>query len=104
MQLKKVAAVCNTCFWLTLFFQYWRLARNIHAEILGTIVILGVMSVLVNLCWLVQLAAKPKETQSQDVNEAAPVKNEAPAKGQLLKWFNILSFAVQIICLYLKYL
>lgn len=95
MQLRKLAVICNICFWLTLFFQYWPLARKIHAEILGTIVILGLFSVLINLVWLLKLASHAKQKLAG---------NEKTPAWQLIKWFNILSFAAQLIFLYLKYL
>lgn len=98
MQLKKLAVLCNACFWLTLFFQFWKNARNLPPWVLGTIIIIGLLSVLVNIAWL--LVAGRRRSQ-KEWGDAKP-----PGRWQTvgaLALFNILSFIAQLILLCLKF-
>lgn len=105
MQLRKLAVICNVCFWLTIIFQYWASAREIHEDVLNTIIILGLLSVLVNMAWVLKLVMNNPLNQKMP---QAETDNKTKATNhismQFFKWFNILSFVAQLVFLYLKYL
>ena len=106
MQLKKLAVISNACFWLTLLFQFWENAREIYPHILGTIVTLGILAVILNVCWIAValIPIKTKNRIGQDTGE--PIKNPSgkPAAFWLFNWFNLLSFIAQLILLGIKFL
>lgn len=107
MQLTKLAVICNGCFWLTIIFQVWTKARYIHKELLNTIVILGLISVVVNLVWLVVyfFAARGKQTAGNLGKREEPgiTPKKVNSGEQLSKWFNLLSFFSQLIFLVSKF-
>lgn len=100
MQLKKLAVICNVCFWLTLFFQVWRDARNIHQHVLNTIVVLGMFAVVVNIAWIISILKKDKGR----MKTGEPGVKPNIKAGLLFNSFNLLSFAAQLILLFTRYL
>ena len=108
MQLKKLAVICNGCFWLTLIFQYWKAARGINPDLLNTIVILGIFAIIINLTWLLFSLVKKTKPKTVINHAGQPITAEMETKNTnvamlLFKWFNILSFAAQLVFLYFKY-
>jgi len=96
MQLKKLAVLGNVCFWLTLLFQYGKWARNIQQDLLNTIVMLGLLAVIINLVWIVIFF-------TVKTNATSVVAEKEKAK-LLFTWFNLLSFASQLVFLFFKFL
>jgi hypothetical protein len=106
MQFRKLAVICNACFWLTVIFQYWALARAIYTDVLNTIVILGVLSLIINLVWLLALLKGTTGNGENKTGSDTPnskTGNINSISMQLFKWFNLISFAAQLIFLYSKY-
>jgi hypothetical protein len=104
MQLKKLAVICNACFWLTLIFQVWEHARDIHQLILNSVVILGILAVIINLCWItIELFGISQRNSSQKIIIAGGTTG-ADIKGSrwLFNSFNLLSFISQLILLGIK--
>jgi hypothetical protein len=100
MQLKKLAVICNACFWLTLIFQVWKHARDIHQSILNTVVVLGILAVVINLCWITMDVIRVGKSSSQKnikAGETTISRNE-----RVFKFFNLISFTSQIILLVIK--
>jgi len=106
MQLKKLAFICNTCFWLTLIFQFWKNAREIQPHILGTIITLGILAVILNVCWIVlYLVAGKTRKKAFDREEISAKTNSNNATSPLwFNGFNLLSFIAQLILLSIKFL
>jgi hypothetical protein len=103
MQLKKLAVLGNVCFWLTLVFQYGKWARNIQQDLLNTIVMLGLLAIVLNLGWIASLFVKKNGAAANSV-EKNSVRKINQAALPLFTWFNILSFASQLIFLFFKFL
>ena len=109
MRLRKLAVLCNGCFWLTLLFQLGLPARNLQQDLLNTIVMLGLIAVLVNLVWIVKTAIlKLKPARTVEPAETPVNSNIEKRNNQtsilLFNWFSLLSFAAQLIFLYFKFL
>jgi hypothetical protein len=94
-QVKKLAVICNVCFWLTIVFKYWKNARNIQPDVLNTILILGMAAIVANGVWLFLFLFNKKKTA---------LVNEHPVFINLLLIFNILSLVLQIIYLFPTFL
>ena len=99
MQLKKLAVLGNVCFWLTLVFQYGKWARNIQQDFLNTIVMIGLLAVVINLVWIILFVG----------GKTRPFKKDEPERSNqfvypLFTWFNLLSFASQLIFILFKFL
>jgi heme/copper-type cytochrome/quinol oxidase subunit 2 len=108
MQLKKVAVLGNVCFWLTLLFQIWKPARELQQDLLNTLVMLGWLAVLFNVSWIFtyfvkerKVQIKPAPTQSNDHPKQISINQIAEL---LFTCFNLLSFAVQLIFVFTKFL
>ena len=109
MQLNKLAVLCNSCFWLTLLFEVWKPARNLQQDLLGTIVMLGLISIAINLVWLIGLLIRKTKTITGAQADSNPgIKkiqmNNNQTSTLLLRWFNLISFVAQLIFLYFKFL
>ena len=106
MQLKKLAVISNACFWLTLLFQFWENAREIYPHILGTIVTLGILAVILNVCWITIGLLPKKAKNGTGKDSRMPIKNPSDKTGALwlFNWFNLLSFIAQLILLGIKFL
>jgi hypothetical protein len=89
MQVRKLAVICNICFWLTLLFQFWKNARALNIQLLNTIVILGVVAVLLNIVWLAGL--KKNRIAFRFIGAA------------VLNGFNLLSFGCQLVFIWMRY-
>ncbi|CAN5632966.1 hypothetical protein BH10BAC3_BH10BAC3_12590 [soil metagenome] len=109
MQLKKLSVLCNGCFWLTLLFEVWKPARNLQQDLLNTIVMLGLIAIAINLVWVISLfVKKTKKTPGMQAGSIPGMKkietNSNQTAGLLFRWFNLISFAAQLIFLYFKFL
>ncbi len=107
MQLKKLAVLSNSCFWLTLLFEVWKPARNLQQDLLNTIVMLGLIAIVINLVWVISLFIKKTTTAMQAGSNPGMnkiEKNSNQTAGLLFRWFNLISFAAQLIFLYFKFL
>ena len=102
MQLKKLAVLGNVCFWLTLVFQYGKWARTIQQDFLNTIVMIGLLAVLINLTWTIFFIAN-KTGGRGALKKDEPKKNNQTV-NVLFTWFNLLSFASQLIFILFKFL
>jgi hypothetical protein len=104
MQLKKLAVICNACFWLTLIFQVWEHARDIHQLILNSVVVLGILAVLINTCWvIIDLYAGSKRSIGQKkviVEETTETINSRSKRW--FNFFNLFSFTSQLVLLAIK--
>jgi hypothetical protein len=104
MQLKKLAVICNACFWLTLIFQVWEHARDIHQLILNSVVVLGILAVLINTCWvIIDLYAGSKKNTGQ--KKGIVEDTTATINSRNKRWFNffnLISFTSQLILLAIK--
>ncbi|MCA0382009.1 MAG: hypothetical protein LCH58_07615 [Bacteroidetes bacterium] len=47
-QLQKVLIILNTCFWLTVSFALWQHSGGFPQQLVSTVIVLGVLSVLAN--------------------------------------------------------
>ena len=47
-QLQKVLIILNTCFWLTVSFALWQYSGDFPQQLVSTVIVLGVLSVLAN--------------------------------------------------------
>jgi hypothetical protein len=99
-QVKKLAVICNVCFWLTIIFKYWKNARNIQTDVLNTILILGALAALANLAWLILSFAKRKNNLARrEKMTVALSKFEV-----MVSIFNVGSLVAQLVYMYLFYL
>lgn len=89
-QFKKLALICNTCFWLTIIFKYWEGARSLHADILGTIIVLGVVAVFANLAWLLQVFFRSRRG-------AGGLVPQASISDRISSVYNMVSMACQLV-------
>jgi len=62
--ISRVALVCNVCYLVMLLGRYVKWMKLIQKDVIGTIVVLGLVAVFlnifVNLIWLVTVALKKK--------------------------------------------
>ena len=89
-QFKKLAVICNTCFWLTIIFKYWEAARSLHKDILGTIIVLGVVAVFANLAWLLMVFFMRKPATGKTVDKRNIWK-------QIFSGYNLISVVCQLV-------
>lgn len=96
-QVLKLAVIANACFWLAVFFQYWKNARLIPVVLLQTILILGVIAIVINMgVYVVFLKKKWRANKLKGNNDGEP-----PVRPGIwiLHFFNGVSFFAQIVFL-----
>lgn len=47
-QLQKVLIILNACFWLTVSFALWQYSGDFPQQLVSTVIVLGLLSVLAN--------------------------------------------------------
>ena len=96
---KKIAVICNGCFWVTIGLKYWKYTQQMPVDFLNTIIILGTVALFANLIWLAFVFFQKRNTPEKE--EQFPQKNVFSEK--LLVGFNLVSLLGQFIYIFLNY-